>query len=79
MMKNVVVGAAGVAVAAGAVAAGMALSNKDTRKKIAKNAQAFVKATSEVVSDITKESKDVLEDVNETVGSQVKNIKKKIS
>lgn len=69
VQKNIAKGAAGIAVAAGVVAAGMALSNKETRKKVAKTAGKVVATLSEtskaVRDELQEESKQLLSEYNQ--------------
>ncbi len=55
MSGNIAKGAAGVALAAGVVAAGAALANKDTREKIGKTAQKGMNTLQDVAGSFADE------------------------
>lgn len=76
LVKKVAIGAAGVAVAAGAVVAGITLSDKKNRKKLQKGAAALMDSAEDIVVATAEKTNESVGNVQKKVTAEVKKITK---
>lgn len=77
--SKLAMGATGVALAAGAMVVGMALSNKETRRSLQKGAKSTIKKFNEIRDDLQKDNQERFQTVQHRVGRAIRRVSSKAS